>query len=156
MYIALERMFRTVFLLIASSLGGVVASTSFGCGMFLLVYTPAPRETVSCALPFMWLFGFHAAVFLALIFGFPAALLFRRLGYAKWWQFALGGIFIALPFWTAYFWPFNHGIWFAIWHYNSVQFFGAGGIGGVLFWWLSVRAAERSNKPLHPSAFGAG
>jgi hypothetical protein len=145
----LEPMIRTVFLLVFSSLGGVLASTSIGCSVFLFVYQPAPRESASCALPLLWLFGFPVASVLSLVLGFPAALIFRKLGYTSWWQFGLVGTLIAVPFWAAYFWPFNHGHWYATWFYNSFQFFGAGALGGLLFWWFAIRAVGRSNNAMH-------
>ena len=131
-------MLRTLPLLIAAAVGGVVVSTSLSCGAFLLVYTPGANEWVSCGLPFVWLFAFPIAIILALVLGVPAILLFCRLGYRKWWHFTLGGALIALPFWVLYFWPFNDGHWYATWHYNSIQFFASGAIGGTLFWWLTV------------------
>ena len=57
------------------------------------------------------LVGAAFAILSAFVFGWPLSKLYKRVGFFKWWQYALGGAACALPFWVAWFYPFNTGHW---------------------------------------------
>ena len=75
----------------------------------------------------------------AAIFGWPLSFVFRSFSLTSWWQFCLGGLLCALPFWIAWFYPFNTGHWEAYRVSNSLYFFGVGMLAGVIYWRFVVR-----------------
>lgn len=92
--------------------------------------------------------GSFFAVICALLFGWPLSIIYTRLGMLNWWQYCVGGILCALPFWVIWFYPFNTGHWQAYRISNSIYFFGVGMLGGYFYWWLVVKA-QLTNKANH-------
>jgi hypothetical protein len=116
---------------------GVSAATSMSCGIGLLAGT-----STWCGLPLFWLVGWPIAGLTAIVLGLPTYLAFRRLGLARWWQFALGGALLAVPFWYQLAQPFSSARWVASGSYDSLNYLGSGFLAGLAFWWLSARAQE--------------
>lgn len=125
---------RTLALLCLAAVLGVVTATTSTCGIGLVAGT-----TTWCWLPGLWLFAFPIAIAFALVLGFPMALLFRRLGLAHWWQFAIGGTSIAIPFWLEAALPFASARWEQSGFYDSLNYLGSGVFSGLWFWWLYQR-----------------
>ena len=79
----------------------------------------------------------------AVLLGLPASLLFQKVGFRRWWQFALGGVAFAVPYWYSLAEPFSSPRWAEVGFFDSLNYLGSGLAGGIAFWWLSVR---RSNE----------
>lgn len=103
---------------------------------------------------FLWvlftysLIGAVFGIISAFMFGWPIALVFQRFNAAKLWHYVLGGFVCALPFWAAWFYPFNTGHWEAFKISNSIYFFGVGILSGAIYWYLVVRD-QHTNKSLN-------
>jgi hypothetical protein len=78
----------------------------------------------------------------ALLFGWPISLVFQRFKLIKLWHFILGGFVCALPFWVAWFYPFNSGHWDAKKYTNSIYFFSVGILSGATYWFLVIRTTH--------------
>src|SRR5688572_16162536 len=75
---------------------------------------------------------------IALIFGLPMFLLFRRQGWFRWWQAVLGCTICALPFIALYLLiaaP-EHVSTYGL--RNSLAFLGFGAVVGVIFWAIGI------------------
>lgn len=134
---------RTLALLCIAAVLGVVTATSSTCGIGLIAGT-----TTWCWMPGLWLFAFPVATVFAVVLGFPAALLYRRLGLVRWWQFAVGGAVIAVPFWFEAALPFASPRWQQSGFYDSLNYLGSGLFGGLWFWFL---LRWRSKMPFNPT-----
>ena len=142
-------MLRVIGLLCLAAVIGVAIATAGTCGVGLLTGT-----STWCGLPLYWLFGFPPAIAFAVALGFPAYLVFRRLGLRSWWQFTLGGLLSAVPFWYSLAQPFESARWVQSGLFDSLNYLGSGALAGLVFWWLAVRGqcalTHRSSGP--PSA----
>jgi hypothetical protein len=121
---------------------GVVGATASTCGVGLISGT-----STWCGLPLYWLIGIPTAVFFALVLGLPFHFAFEKLGLRRWWQYALGGLVLALPFWYSLAQPFSSARWLASGFFDSLNYLGSGTLAGIAFWWLAIR---QSNS-VHPS-----
>jgi hypothetical protein len=132
-------MLRTILLLGAASLIGVACATTGTCGLGLLSGTGT-----WCGFPWVWLVGFPIAILCSMVFGLPAWLFFRKAGLRRWWQFALGGLLIAVPIWYVLAGPFTSTRWLAVGFFDSFNYLGSGVAGGIAFWHLAVRGARQN------------
>ncbi len=87
------------------------------------------------------------AVISALLFGWPLSLIYRRFYFVKWWQFCIGGAICTIPFWVAWFYPFNSNHWEMYRIGNSIYFYGVGILGGYFYWHFVVRV-KPTNKSI--------
>ena len=76
------------------------------------------------------------AIVIAFVFGLPAYLLLRKLGWTSWWQVTLAGAVIVLPF---------AGLLGLNWRYISAVIL-SGSAAGLLFWFIGIRP-NNSSKP---------
>jgi hypothetical protein len=118
---------------------GVSVATSASCGIGLLAGT-----STWCGLPLFWMVGWPIAGIAAVVLGLPIYLAFRCLGLVRWWQFALGGAFLAVPFWYLLAQPFSSTRWASSGLYDSLNYLGSGSLAGFAFWWLSGRLPKPS------------
>jgi len=86
----------------ATSSSGVAGSAPFDRRRLALAFTltpllPAFYPAIFLAEPWAIPAGLALAYPSALLFGLPLGLLFKRMCWRKWWQFALGGAACALP-----------------------------------------------------------
>ncbi|HEV7914621.1 MAG TPA: hypothetical protein VGP22_12720 [Albitalea sp.] len=131
-------MSRTIALLCIAAVFGVVVATSFTCGVGLATGTGA-----WCSLPLYWVGGAMPAMGSAVLFGWPASMLFHRFGLRRWWHFVVGGIVFALPVWIQLAQPFESARWLASGVFDSLNYLGSGAVAGLVFWWLSVGRQPR-------------
>jgi len=82
------------------------------------------------------LVGYIFSIVSAVIFGLPLSAIFRRLNLTLWWQYVIGGIFCAVPFWFLWFFPFNTEHWKQYRFVNSIYFYSVGAISGAIYWLL--------------------
>jgi hypothetical protein len=145
-------------LLSLAAIIGVSAATSTSCGIGLLAGT-----STWCGLLLFWLVGWPIAAITAIVLGLPTYLAFKRLGLVRWWQFALGGALLAVPFWYQLAQPFSSARWASSGSYDSINYLGSGFLAGLALWWLSARAlklrahdeaAVRPNKSLERTRGG--
>jgi len=134
-------MLRFLGLLCFSACAGVALATAGTCGVGLLAGTFA-----WCGLPFYWIAGFPLAILCALVFGLPAYAAMKRWNLKRWWQFALGGLLLAVPFWNELAMPFDSVRWAQSGLFDSLNYLGSGAVGGLVFWLLVIRNA-RNGKP---------
>ena len=133
-------MLRITGLLCFSACSGVALATAGTCGVGLLV-----GSFTWCGLPFYWIVGFPSAIFFVLVFGLPAHLMFKRGGLRRWWQFVLGGLLLAVPFWNGLAKPFDSPRWGESGPFDSLNYLGSGAVAGLVFWLLAIRAkAEKT------------
>jgi hypothetical protein len=118
----------------------------------------SPDVSAAQIIGVLFVYSLVASIFstaFALLLGWPLSLLYRRLGLARWWQFCLGGVICAVPFWFAWFYPFNTGHWEAYGVHNSLYFYGVGFLGGYFYWRFVVRP-QPTNKSNNFAPSGAG
>jgi ABC-type spermidine/putrescine transport system permease subunit II len=126
---------RIVVLLLLAAVVGVVGATAVTCGVGL-----ASGTSTWCGLPLYWVVGIPPAAISAVVLGLPAYLLFRKLGFLRWWQFIIGGTVLALPFWYEFAQPFSSARWHASGFFDSLNYLGSGAVAGFAFWWSAVRS----------------
>lgn len=131
-------MLRIIGLLCLAAIIGVTVATASTCGVGLLDGTGT-----WCGLPLYWLFGFPPAAACAVGLGLPAYLVFRRFGLLSWWNFMLGGLLIAVPFWYLLAQPFESARWVQSGFFDSLNYLGSGALAGLAFWWLTIRESGR-------------
>ena len=124
-------------LLALAAVIGVVSATSSACVIGLALGTGT-----CCGFILVWPLGIVIAIPVAVLFGVPADLLYRKAGLRSWWQFLLGGSLLALPLWYEMAQPFASVRWQMSGFFDSLNFVGSGAIAGLAYWWLRVR---RSN-----------
>jgi len=127
-------MSRTVGLLCVAAIIGIVMATAITCGVGLV-----SGSSTWCGLPLYLIVGGLPAMASAVVLGFPASLLFRRLGLRRWWQFVLGGTVFALPVWYELAEPFASARWLSAGFFDSLNYLGSGAFAGLVFWWLSIK-----------------
>ncbi|WP_141398469.1 MULTISPECIES: hypothetical protein [Microbulbifer] len=126
--------------IIIGSVGAAVIAT---LGM-AVVSPEVPFNQIPAVVFVYSLVGSIFAVVSAFLFGWPLSLLYKRLGFASWWQYCFGGAFCAFPFWVAWFYPFNGEHWEVYRVSNSVYFYSVGIIAGYIYWWCVVRPINKS------------
>jgi hypothetical protein len=89
--------------------------------------------------------GWPLAIASAILFGAPAYAVFRWLGLAEWWQFALGGFIFATPIWYSFAEPFDSPRWQSAGFYDSLNYLGSGLVAGLLFWWFQRRSPSNND-----------
>ncbi|MET3918553.1 hypothetical protein ABID97_005384 [Variovorax sp. OAS795] len=70
----------------------------------------------------------------------------KRWNLKRWWQFALGGLLLAVPFWNELAVPFDSVRWAQSGLFDSLNYLGSGAVGGLVFWLLVIRNAP-NGKP---------
>jgi hypothetical protein len=131
------------FLCIAAVVGIVAASTTT-CVVGLSTGT----DTWCGAL--IPVAGAPIAIIYALVAGLPAYFLFRRLRFASWWQYALGGLLVAVPAWYVLSRPFSGASWKygAFGYFESLNHLGSGLFAGLVFYFL-VRTRRPTGNSTH-------
>ena len=139
--------FQGIF--IAPALGSFVAT-------FIMCLTPevASHQFGGVLITYS-IIGTIFGIISALLFGWPLALLFQRFKLNNLWHFILGGFFCALPFWVAWFYPFNSGHWEANKYINSIYFFSVGIFSGAIYWYLVIRNTHTNKTPQPTPKSGA-
>lgn len=128
----LRTLLRTGARLALAGAAGVLGASLLGCAFGLL-----RLDAGSCyAIPLYLVFGSPLAAATALVLGGPACLLFRWMGWARWWQFAAGGLLLALPLWWELAQPLDSPRWQFAGLRDSVVYLGTGLFAGLYFWWL--------------------
>ena len=117
-------------LLALAALLGLATATVSACGVGLLLGTDT-----WCS-PLAFFFGAPFALTAALLGGAPLCFVFRRLHLVRPWQFALGGLLCALPFWYLLATPFSSPRWHHAGGFDSLNYLGSGVFGGLFFWLL--------------------
>jgi hypothetical protein len=134
-----KSLFRTMAMLGVAAVIGVTGATFTTCGVGLVQGTGT-----WCALPLVWFIGFPLAVFSALVFGLPLALLFWRFRLTYWWQFGAAGFTCAIPFWIELAEPFTSARWAESGLYDSLNYLGSGLASGLAYWWICQRVGIRN------------
>lgn len=119
---------------------GAVCGAFIGT-MLMLALDPIEKLTATVIINTLFLYTFVGSVFawiVAGVIGIPLYLLYRRMGWVKLWQYLLGGMFCAIPFWALWFYPFDTVHWEVYKYSNTIYFFSVGGIAAGVFWWLSI------------------
>jgi hypothetical protein len=130
-------MLRVMLLLALAAVIGVVGATSSACVIGL-----SSGTGTWCGFVLVWPIGIIFAVPVALLLGAPADLLYRKAGLRRWWQFVLGGSLLSLPLWYELAQPFASARWQASGLFDSLNYIGSGALGGLAYWWLSIRRAK--------------
>jgi hypothetical protein len=81
---------------------------------------------------------------MTLVIGVPAYFLFRWLGIRHWFWFALGGLLIAVPFWSLLAEPFHSARWHQAGLFDSLNYLGSGLLAGLFLWFVAVRRRSKS------------
>lgn len=126
-------MIRALWFSCIAAILGVVTATGASCGIGL-----ANGTDTWCGFGWVWPFAFPIALFFALVAGFPAALVFRKLGLKSWWQFFIAGGVISLPVWLVLAQPFSSPRWQSAGFYDSLNYLGAGAMSGLWLWLFLV------------------
>lgn len=138
-------MLHTVVALCFASILGVVSATSLTCGVGLFSGTNTWCE----GLPLFWIVGFPAAILSALILGFPAVIVFRKLRLTQWWQFVIVATLAAVPLWFGLAQPLDSPRWQHAGFFDSLNYLGSGGFAGLFYWWFAMKVcAQPSNSSL--------
>ena len=132
-------MLRTIGTLCIAAMLGVVGASSTTCGIGLL-----SGISTWCGFPLVWLVGFPLAIVTSVVLGFPALIIFRKLGFSQWWQFIIGGLLLAVPVWYELAQPFTSTRWLHAGFFDSLNYLGSGMFGGLAFWWFSARGVKTS------------
>lgn len=126
-------MFHIIWLLGEAAILGVMGATCSACAIGLVQGTDS-----WCALQLTFPMAAMAALPIAIIFGLPAELMYRKLGWRRWWQYAAGGVLLALPVWWAVDLPFEPARGHAAGlYFESLVTLGSGAFGAVCYWKLS-------------------
>ncbi|NQD37806.1 hypothetical protein HPT27_12285 [Permianibacter sp. IMCC34836] len=126
--------------LAVSAVAGVVMATSGGCGVLMLQGSDAV-----CGLGWVWLFAIPTAVIFSILLGLPTLLLFKRVGFQRWWHYMLGGALIAAPFWYSLAGPFDSARWHHASLYDSINYLGSGAMAGLALWLAEFEFAKRQS-----------
>ena len=124
-------------------------------GTTIMLFIDPGGSYTGSILGIVFFFTFVGSIFgwiLGILIGYPLFRLFEKLGWRKLWQYSLGGIACAFPFWFAWFYPFNSGHWNAYKYSNSTVFFAAGIVSAIVFWVIRILPDQHSNKELQRTA----
>jgi hypothetical protein len=131
-------------LLCVAAVVGVIAATTVTC----VVGLSAGTDTwCGATIPFV---GAPIAIVCALVAGFPAYLVFRRLELGSWWHYVLGGVLIAVPAWYVLAMPFDSPRWEHAGFFDSLNYLGSGLLAGLAFYWL--RRWQKAGEGSHEGA----
>jgi len=136
---------------IMKPLHGLFIAPSLGAFFVTFAMCLSPEVASHQFIGVLFIYTFIGAFFgiiSALIFSWPIAMVFHYFNVTKLWHYALGGFVCALPFWVAWFYPFNSGHWEAFKISNSMYFFSVGILSGIIYWYLVVRD-QHTNKSLN-------
>ena len=128
-------------LLCFASIMGVVGATTSACVIGLAIGT-----STWCGVHLAWPVGFVLAIPCAVLFGFPAQFIYRKLGLTRWWQFVIGGVVIAIPIWESFAQPFSSARWLQSGFFDSLIFLGSGAFAAIVFWFLDRRRNARDDQ----------
>ena len=132
-------MLRSIALLALAAVLGVVGGTSSAC-----VIGVTQGTSTWCGFPLVWPIGAMLAIPVAILFGVPAELLFRRVGLLRWWQFVIGGVVLSLPLWYTLAQPFESPRWQASGFFDTLNYIGSGALGGLSYWLLRLRCHAKA------------
>ena len=124
---------KKIALLFRSAIYGVIGTT---VGLSAIDFVFFGQNTFG-ALPLFWIVGIPVALSVEVVFGMPLLYVYRRLGMRRWWQFVLGGVLLAGPFWYSFAQPFNSPRWVAYGGHDSFLYLGTGAIAALTYWWYS-------------------
>lgn len=126
-------------LLCLATVFGILGATSVTCAAGLVQGT-----STWCGFDLMLLFGVPIAIPVALVFGFPAYLAYRRWNLTRWWMFAIGGLTLAISVWYLLVSPIGGDRWNHAGIYDSLNYLGTGVFAGLAFWCF-LRARENAH-----------
>src|SRR4051812_13432096 len=126
-------MFFTILFLAIAAIIGVIAATTTTCLIGLLTGT-----STWCGFIYVWPIGIVLAVPIAIILSYPIHLIFKKLNFQKWWQFAIGGLILALPIWAILAQPFTSARWQSSGFFDSLNYLGSGIAAGLIYWRFKV------------------
>ena len=113
---------------------GAFISTFFMC----LMSEAVSSNSFFSILIMYTLAGYIFSILSAVMFGLPLSAIFRRLDLKRWWQYGIGGLLCAIPFWLLWFFPFDTEHWKQYRLINSIYFFSVGLTSGIIYWLLVV------------------
>jgi hypothetical protein len=140
--ISVQTMKPIIGLFVAPILGAFLGTVSM-----VVVSGVEPNQILSVLFVYT-LVGSVIGVVIAIFLGWPLFQAYKFFGMYKIWQYAIGGVLCALPFWALWFYPFNTGHWAVYRYVNTFYFFSVGIFSAIAFWFFVVRKMH-TNKQLN-------